>query len=77
MEVLLNLVPTIISVVTSLGTIIAFVSKTKNLSEIAELRAEVKALRKMVREQKEDLKETKELCVKISRRQKGIKEDVK
>lgn len=77
MDILSNLAPAIITVFMTIVNIITIVKKVPNGERIARLECEVRVLRRMLRDNNDNTREIKNICVNIARHQKGIKQDVK
>lgn len=75
MKVFIEWLPTIISVIASLGGVSAILVKVGNLKEITSLRMEVKTLKKSLKESKDLNVAILERVTKIERGQRGIHDE--
>lgn len=74
-EFIAQWLPTIVEVITVLGSLIGILKKFGNLDNVDKMNNDIKYLRKQNAQLKEDLAEIKESCKSIVRRQKGIKDE--
>lgn len=72
-----NLIPTVISVVTTLGSVLAFIKKCANLDKINALEERIRRLEYKLKNFSNKEDEILDKVTKIERHQRGIKEDDK
>lgn len=74
-KIIVEWLPTIVEIVTLLGTLIGVCKKFGKLDDIIETKKEIKVLRNQNRELKQKVENVEKISMTILRRQKGIKDD--